>query len=75
MFNKKDFNDPTYFFPKRHKGNKQDAKGYLNWEHQLIPTFAKWGCPNPWLSIRSKQLNKITHPMSKVYAKTILKKN
>lgn len=74
-FNKKDFNDPTYFFPKRHKGNKQDAKGYLNWEHQLIPTFTKWGCPNPWISIRSKQLKKVTHPLSKVYAKTILKKN
>lgn len=74
-FNKKDFNDPTYFFPNRHKGNKQDAKGYLNWEHQLIPTFKKWGCPKPWPSIRSKQLKKIIHPLSKVYAKSILKKN
>ena len=74
-FNKKDFNDPTYFFPNRHKGSKQDAKGYLNWEHQLIPTFKKWGCSKPWPSIRSKQLKKITHPLSKVYAKSILKKN
>ena len=74
-FNKKDFNDPTYFFPNRHKGNKQDAKGYLNWEHQLIPTFKKWGCPKPWPSIHSNQLKNVTHPLSKVYSKTIMKKN
>jgi rhodanese-related sulfurtransferase len=42
--------DPTYFFPKRHLGSKSDSKGYLKWEHSLIPTIKKWGCKNPWLS-------------------------
>ena len=48
--------DPTYFFPKRHLGSKSDSKGYLKWEHSLIPTIKKWGCKNPWLSANQKRL-------------------
>jgi len=68
-FYSKDFNDPTHFFPLRHKGSKQDAKGYLNWEHQLIPSLKKWGCSKPWHSISSKNLKTIIHPIVKVYKK------
>jgi rhodanese-related sulfurtransferase len=68
-FYSKDFNDPTYFFPRRHKGSKQDAKGYLNWEHQLIPSMQKWGCSKPWHYINYKNLQTIVHPMVKIYKK------
>jgi len=68
-FYSKDFNDLTYFFPRRHKGSKQDAKGYLNWEHQLIPSMQKWGCSKPWHYINYKNLQTIVHPMVKIYKK------
>ena len=59
--------DPTYFFPKRHLGNKSDSKGYLNWEHTLIPTIKKWGCKNPWVSANQKNLSKVQHSLHKIY--------
>ena len=46
--------DPTYFFPQRHLGNKAHSRGYLNWEHSLIPTIRKWGCKQPWVSANQK---------------------
>lgn len=63
----KNFSDPTYFFPKRHLGNKKDAQGYLNWEHGLIPTLQKWGCRSPWISMKNKNTQKIINPVHKVY--------
>ena len=59
--------DPTYFFPKRHLGSKSDSKGYLKWEHSLIPTIKKWGCKNPWLSANQKDLSKVQHSIYKIY--------
>ena len=59
--------DPTYFFPKRHLGSKADSKGYLKWEHSLIPTIKKWGCKNPWLSANEKELSKVQHSIYKIY--------
>ena len=59
--------DPTYFFPKRHLGSKADSKGYLKWEHSLIPTIKKWGCKNPWLSANQKDLSKVQHSIYKIY--------
>ena len=59
--------DPTYFFPKRHLGSKTDSKGYLKWEHSLIPTIKKWGCKNPWLSANQKDLSKVQHSIYKIY--------
>ena len=59
--------DPTYFFPRRHLGSKSDSKGYLNWEHSLIPTIKKWGCKNPWLSANQEDLSKVKHPIYKIY--------
>lgn len=61
--------DPTYFFPKRHLGSKSDSKGYLDWEHSLIPTMRKWGCKKPWISANQKNLKKVTHTIFKVYKK------
>lgn len=65
---KKDFTDPTYFFAKRHLNSKRDAKGYLNWEHSLIPTLQKWGCHNPWNSVKNKKIINSKHPMHKIYS-------
>lgn len=59
--------DPTYFFPRRHLGSKSDSKGYLNWEHSLIPTIKKWGCKNPWLSANREDLSKVKHSIYKIY--------
>ena len=59
--------DSTYFFPKRHLGSKSDSKGYLKWEHSLIPTIKKWGCKNPWLSANEKDLSKVQHSIYKIY--------
>ena len=59
--------DSTYFFPKRHLGSKSDSKGYLEWEHSLIPTIKKWGCKNPWLSANEKDLSKVQHSIYKIY--------
>ena len=59
--------DSTYFFPKRHLGSKSDSKGYLEWEHSLIPTIRKWGCKNPWLSANEKDLSKVQHSIYKIY--------
>ena len=59
--------DPTYFFSKRHHGNKLHSKGYLNWEHSLIPTMKKWKCKRPWVSAKQKDLSKIKHTIHKVY--------
>ncbi len=59
--------DSTYFFPKRHLGSKSDSKGYLKWEHSLIPTIKKWGCKNPWLSANQKDLSKVQHSIYKIY--------
>lgn len=61
--------DPTYFFPKRHLGSKSDSKGYLKWEHSLIPTIKKWGCKNPWLSANQKDLSNVQHSIYKIYKK------
>ena len=59
--------DPTYFIQKRHLGSKADSKGYLKWEHSLIPTIKKWGCKNPWLSANEKELSKVQHSIYKIY--------
>jgi rhodanese-related sulfurtransferase len=59
--------DPTYFFPRRHLGSKSDSKGYLNWEHSLIPAIKKWGCKNPWLSANQEDLSKVKHSIYKIY--------
>jgi len=59
--------DPTYFFPKRHLGNKSHSRGYLNWEHSLIPTIRKWGCKQPWVSANQKNLRDVKHTIYKVY--------
>lgn len=61
--------DPTYFFPKRHLGNKSHSRGYLNWEHSLIPMLKKWGCKQPWVSARNNNLKKVKHTIYKVYKK------
>ena len=59
--------DPTYFFPKRHLGNKNHSRQYLNWEHSLIPTIYKWGCKYPWISTNSFNLKNPKHIIYKVY--------
>ena len=59
--------DPTYFFPKRHLGNKSHSRGYLNWEHSLIPTIRKWGCKQPWVSANQNNLRDVKHTIYKVY--------
>ena len=59
--------DPTYFFPKRHLGNKHHSRGYLNWEHSLIPIINKWGCRYPWISANSFNLKNPEHIIYKVY--------
>ena len=59
--------DPTYFFPKRHLGNKKHSRGYLNWEQSLIPTINKWGCRYPWISASSFNLKNPEHVIYKVY--------
>jgi len=59
--------DPTYFFPKRHLGNKSHSRGYLNWEHSLIPNIRKWGCKQPWGSANQKNLRDVKHTIYKVY--------
>lgn len=59
--------DPTYFFPKRHLGNKSHSRGYLNWEHSLIPALKKWGCKQPWVSAKNNNLKKVKHTIYKVY--------
>jgi rhodanese-related sulfurtransferase len=59
--------EPTYFFPKRHLGNKNHSRGYLNWEHSLIPTINKWGCRYPWISANSFNLKNTEHIIYKVY--------
>lgn len=59
--------DPTYFFPERHLGNKAHSRGYLNWEHSLIPTIRKWGCKQPWVSANQKNLKEVKHTIYKVY--------
>ena len=61
--------DPTYFFSKRHFGNKNHSKGYLDWEHSLIPTIKRWGCLKPWISVKKTNLNSIKHTIYKVYKK------
>ena len=59
--------DPTHFFPKRHLGNKNHSRRYLNWEHSLIPTINKWGCRHPWISANSFNLKNPEHIIYKVY--------
>ena len=59
--------DPTHFFPKRHLGNKNHSRRYLNWEHSLIPTINKWGCRYPWISANSFNLKNPEHIIYKVY--------
>ena len=61
--------DPTYLFSKRHFGNKNHSKRYLDWEHSLVPTIKKWGCLKPWISIKKTNLNSIKHTIYKVYKK------
>ena len=59
--------DPTYFFSKRHFGNKNHSKEYLDWEHSLIPIIKQWGCQNPWTSTNKKNLGSVEHSVYKVY--------
>ena len=59
--------EPTYFFSKRHLGNKHHSRGYLNWEHSLIPIINKWGCLYPWISANSFNLKNPEHIIYKVY--------
>ncbi len=59
--------DKTFFFPLRHKGNKKHSKGYLNWEHSLIPLIKKWKCDNPWISGQKNDLSRVEHTVFKVY--------
>ena len=42
--------DQPLFFPNRHHGNLEDAKGYLHWEHSLLPTLTQHG-QIPWAPI------------------------
>ena len=67
-FYKKNILYPTYFFPKRHLGKKEDSIGYLNWEHDLIPTICKWGCKRPWFLNNSKNIKNSIHPIHKIYS-------
>jgi len=63
--------DPTYFFSKRHFGNKNHSKGYLQWEHSLIPIIKQWGCQNPWVSAKKKNLGTVEHSVYRVYKNII----
>ena len=63
--------DPTYFFSKRHFGNKNHSKGYLDWEHSLIPIIKQWGCQNPWVSAKKKNLGSVEHSVYRVYKNII----
>ena len=42
--------DEALFFPDRHHGNLEDAQGYLDWEHSLLPTLRDNG-DIPWKPI------------------------
>ena len=42
--------DQALFFPDRHQGNLEHAKGYLDWEHSLLPTLKDYG-DIPWIPI------------------------
>lgn len=42
--------DQALFFPDRHQGDLEHAKGYLDWEHSLLPTLRDHG-GIPWKSI------------------------
>jgi hypothetical protein len=42
--------DEALFFPDRHQGNLEDAQGYLDWEHSLLPTLRDHG-DIPWKPI------------------------
>ena len=63
--------DQTYFFSKRHFGNKNHSKGYLDWEHSLIPIIKQWGCQNPWVSAKKKNLGTVEHSVYRVYKNII----
>ena len=51
--------DQALFFPERHQGNLKHAKGYLDWEHSLIPTLKDYG-DIPWKPI----IDPLDHPKS-----------
>lgn len=44
--------DQAVFFPDRHQGNLTDAKGYLDWEHGLLPQLSALA-EVPWPAIES----------------------
>ena len=51
--------DQALFFPDRHQGNLEHAKGYLDWEHSLLPTLKEYG-DIPWRPINEP----LDHPKS-----------
>ena len=51
--------DQALFFPDRHQGNLEHAKGYLEWEHSLLPTLKDYG-DIPWIPINEP----LDHPRS-----------
>ncbi len=51
--------DQALFFPDRHQGNLKHTKGYLDWEHSLLPTLKDNG-DIPWIPINES----LDHPKS-----------
>ena len=55
--------DQALFFPDRHLGNLTHAQGYLDWEHNLLPTLKDYG-DIPWKPVNDP----LDHPMSHLTA-------
>lgn len=51
--------DQALFYPDRHQGNLEHAKGYLDWEHSLLPKLKEYG-DIPWRPINEP----LDHPKS-----------
>ena len=59
--------DQALFFPDRHQGNLEHAKGYLDWEHSLLPTLKDYG-DIPWKPINDP-LDQPTSHLTAFYRK------
>jgi len=59
--------DQALFFPDRHQGNLEHAKGYLDWEHSLLPTLRDFG-DIPWKPI-ADSLDQPTSHLTAFYRK------
>ena len=62
--------DQALFFPDRHQGNLEHAKGYLDWEHSLLPTLRDYG-DIPWKPINDP-LDQPTSHLTAFYRKVHL---